>query len=237
MITVNESIASAYRAKYGIDVAVVRNMPRRQLPIRVEGRDAFLAHGVPTDLPIALMQGAYMDRDRGAAQAVAALPEMKGVRLVLVGAGVEWDEANAKVNSPEMQGRLHTVPKLPFDQLRRLTASADVGLSLDQAGHGNYEMSLPNKLFDFMHGGLPMVVTARKEVAAIVLAHELGEVVGKRPHCRQECSGQSAVQAQIRMAGRVEGGERTIPLGCGRPSHREDPRTSLKAHLAGSHIK
>ena len=26
---------------------------------------------VPTDLPIALMQGAYMDRDRGAAEAVA----------------------------------------------------------------------------------------------------------------------------------------------------------------------
>ena len=58
-----------------------------------------------------------------------------------------------------------------------LTASADVGLSLDKAGHGNYEMSLPNKLFDFMHAGLPMVVTARKEVAAIVRAHGLGEVV------------------------------------------------------------
>ena len=38
-------------------------------------------------------------------------------------------------------------------------------------------MSLPNKLFDFMHAGLPMVVTARKEVAAIVCAHGLGEVV------------------------------------------------------------
>ena len=104
MITVNESIAAAYRAKYGLDVAVVRNMPRRQPPIHVEGREAFLDHGVPTDLPIALMQGAYMDRDRGAAQAVAALPEMKGVRLVLVGAGVEWDEANAKVDDLEMEG-------------------------------------------------------------------------------------------------------------------------------------
>ena len=81
MITVNESIAAAYRNKYGLDVAVVRNMPRRQPRVCVEGREAFLDHGVPTDLPIALMQGAYMDRDRGAAQAVAALPEMQGVRL------------------------------------------------------------------------------------------------------------------------------------------------------------
>ena len=45
--------------------------------------------------------------------------------------------------------RLHCIPKLPFEQLRVLTASADVGLSLDKAGHGNYEMSLPNKLLRF----------------------------------------------------------------------------------------
>ena len=177
MITVNESIASAYRAKYDIDVLVVRNMPRIQPPIQVHGREAFRDYGIPTDRPIALMQGAYMDRDRGAAEAVAALPEMKGIRLVLVGAGTEWEEAKKRLNDPQMEGRLHCIPKLPFDELRRLTASADVGLSLDKGGHGNYEMSLPNKLFDFMHASLPMVVTARKEVASIVREHGLGEVI------------------------------------------------------------
>ena len=68
----------------------------------------------------------------------------------------------AQVDDPRFESRLHCIPKLPFEDLRELTASADVGLSLDQGGHGNYEMSLPNKLFDFMHGRLPMVVTARK---------------------------------------------------------------------------
>ncbi len=177
MITVNESIAEAYRSTYGMDVRVVRNMPRRQPRPMVEGRQAFLEHSVPVDLPIALMQGAYMDRDRGTAEAVAALPDMKGVRLVLVGAGVEWEEARNAMDHPRFEGRLHCIPKLPFERLRVLTASADVGLSLDKSGHGNYEMSLPNKLFDFMHAGLPMVVTARKEVAAIVRSQGLGEVV------------------------------------------------------------
>ena len=82
-----------------------------------------------------------------------------------------------------MEGRLHCIPKLPFDSLRRLTASADVGL-LGQGGHGNYEMSLPNKLFDFMHARLPMVVTARKEVAAIVQGHGLGEVIEEATQLR-----------------------------------------------------
>ena len=177
MITVNESIAQVYRKKHGLEVLVVRNMPRMLPRVDVQGRDEFLNYGIPVDQPIALMQGAYMDRDRGAAQAVAALPLMKGVRLVLVGAGIEWDEAKAQMDAPHLQGRLHCIPKLPFEKLRRLTASADVGLTLDQAGHGNYEMSLPNKLFDFMHAGLPVLATARKEVAAIVKAHGLGVVV------------------------------------------------------------
>lgn len=236
MITVNESIAEAYRSTYGMDVRVVRNMPRRQPKPVVEGRQAFLEHGVPVDLPIALMQGAYMDRDRGAAEAVAALPDMKGVRLVLVGAGIEWEEAREAMGDPLFEGRLHCIPKLPFEQLRVLTASADVGLSLDQAGHGNYEMSLPNKLFDFMHAGLPMVVTARKEVAAIVRAHGLGKVVEDASPATLS----KAVQAVL--ANEKEAWSKALKLasdqfhwGVDEPQILATVDTCLKAHLATSH--
>lgn len=235
MITVNESIAAAYRAKYGLEVLVVRNMPRIQPPVEVTGRDAFLHYDVPTDLPIALMQGAYMDRDRGAAEAVAALPEMKGVRLVLVGAGIEWEEALERVGDPEMGGRLHCIPKLPFEDLRTLTASADVGLSLDKAGHGNYEMSLPNKLFDFMHARLPMVVTARKEVAAIVRGHGLGEVVDE-PTPQAIRDAVNAVLAKPRESWRnslAEASE-TFHWGVDEPHILKALDTCLKAHLKGS---
>ena len=235
MITVNESIASAYRSKYGLDVAVVRNMPRRQPPVAVEGREAFVAHGVPIDLPIALMQGAYMDRDRGVAQAVAALPEMKGVRLVLVGAGLEWNEARAMVNAPEMEGRLHCIPKLPFNQLRILTASADVGLSLDQAGHGNYEMSLPNKLFDFMHARLPMVVTARKEVAAIVEECSLGEVIEKAsPSAIKSAVGRVLSKPKSDWKEALSLASERFHWGVDEPQIKRILEQSLKAHLTGS---
>ena len=42
-----------------VEVLVVRNMPRRQTPVEVEGRSAFETYGIPTDLPIALMQGVH----------------------------------------------------------------------------------------------------------------------------------------------------------------------------------
>ena len=157
---------------------------------------------------------------------------------MLVGAGVEWDEASAMVNAPEMEGRLHCIPKLPFDELRRLTASADVGLSLDQAGHGNYEMSLPNKLFDFMHAGLPMVVTARKEVAAIVRRHALGEVI-------EEASPDAVRKAVVKVLSKpkhdwqsaLNAASEQFHWGVDEPHIERILEQSLKAHLAGSQAK
>jgi glycosyltransferase involved in cell wall biosynthesis len=40
-------------------------------------------------------------------------------------------------------------------------------------------MSLPNKLFDYVHAGLPVVATALPEVRRVVEGHRLGEVVEK----------------------------------------------------------
>lgn len=235
MITVNESIAEAYRDKYGLQVFVVRNMPRIQHPVQVEGRDAFAEHGIPTDLPIALMQGAYMDRDRGAAEAVAALPGMKGVRLVLVGAGIEWEEASAMQSHASMDGRLHCLPKLPFEELRKLTASADVGLSLDKGGHGNYEMSLPNKLFDFIHARLPMVVTARKEVASIVHQHGLGVVVEQAtPSAIHEAVQTVLSQPKAAWKGALESASQAFHWGVDEPQIAKVLDICLKSHLAGN---
>ena len=66
---------------------------------------------------------------------------------------------------------------MPFEELRSLTASVDVGLSLDQGNHGNYWMSLPNKLFDYIHAGIPIVASPMPEVAHVVNHYEVGAVV------------------------------------------------------------
>ena len=111
---------------------VVRNMPRLQT--RPGGGTVGVreAYGVPTDLPIALMQGAYMDRDRGAAEAVAALPGMKGIAWCWWGRESNGKRPMPRWMIPRFESRLHCIPKLPFEALRKLTASADVGLSLGQ---------------------------------------------------------------------------------------------------------
>jgi glycosyltransferase involved in cell wall biosynthesis len=130
---------------------------------------------------------------------------------------------------------LHCLPKLPFEELRILTASADVGLSLDKSGHGNYEMSLPNKLFDFMHAGLPMVTTARAEVAKVVEGHGLGVVV---PDLEPETLRQAILEVlsvpKKEWSSRAGDARNQYHWGVDEPKLFKVLDESLKAHLRGS---
>lgn len=179
VITVNDAIADAYAARYPLAAGgrplVVRNMPRYRGNQVVSGAGWRERLGIPVAAPFLILQGAYLDVDRGVKQALEALVEHKAWYLVVVGAGVEWDWAQSQLE--RFSGRLITLPKMPFEELRGLTSAADIGLSLDQGVHGNYYMSLPNKLFDYIHAGIPVVASAMPEVARVVNEWHIGRVV------------------------------------------------------------
>lgn len=178
IITVNDGIADAYQKRYPKGRAgrplVVRNMPRlKQRP--GSSTDVLKKHGIHQNGPLLILQGAFMDKDRGVLQALEAMKISLNWTLLLVGAGEEFEMARRQVDS--FKGRLICLDKLPFEELCALTASADVGLSLDVGLHGNYWMSLPNKLFDYIHAEIPVVVSPMPEVKKIVVDWEVGAVI------------------------------------------------------------
>lgn len=173
VITVNESIAAIYREKYGVDVKVVRNVPERVVSFPKRTRYEL---GLPEG-PLAILQGAFLDKDRGVFEAVQALDYLPGVYLLLVGAGEEWEQARALLSGRQPESRVIFMPKQPYERLRELTASADLGLSLDKGVHFNYYHSLPNKLFDYMHAGIPVVASPLPEVKRVVEEWKTGVVV------------------------------------------------------------
>jgi glycosyltransferase involved in cell wall biosynthesis len=63
---------------------------------------------------------------------------------------------------------------VPPDEVVEFNSTADVGVHPLLAGVPNHEMALPNKIFDYMHAGLPIVVTDLRELGSFVRKHRAG---------------------------------------------------------------
>jgi glycosyltransferase involved in cell wall biosynthesis len=70
------------------------------------------------------------------------------------------------------------LPKVPFEMLRSVTQRADLGLSLDKPTNINHLYGLPNKIFDYLHSGVPVLVSRLKELEMIVNSYEVGDFIG-----------------------------------------------------------
>ena len=172
--TVNESIAKIYRELYHVPVLVVRNVPPLVDPPMLMSRAEL---GLPPDKKILLLQGAYIDPDRGAVEALRAMEFVDNALLVIIGSGRSIPEIKKMAESPIYSGKILLLDKMPFAQLSQYTRNADLGLSLDQPVHLNYKFSLPNKLFDYIHAGIPILASDLPEIRRVFEKYSIGNIV------------------------------------------------------------
>lgn len=174
VITVNDSIAKAYRDRYGNTVHVVRNIPMKRELGPVPDRSAL---GLPEDRRILVMQGAGLNIQRGVEEAVLAMKDLPGYLLLLIGGGDVLPVAERMVAEHRLSDRVRFVDRLPYERMMDFTRNADLGLTLDKDSNLNYRFSLPNKLFDYLNAGIPVLATDLPEVAGIVRKYNAGLVI------------------------------------------------------------
>jgi glycosyltransferase involved in cell wall biosynthesis len=165
VFTVNNSIANLYQQDYGIRPQVFRNISPVHLPEKRKSREEL---GLPSDKKIVINQGSGMNVDRGIEEAFAAVLEMPDTVLLLVGSGDVIPKLKAKVKEQKAKEKVIFVDRVPYQELLQYTLNADVGISLDKDTNINYRFSLPNKLFDYIHCGIPVVCSNVIEVKSIV---------------------------------------------------------------------
>jgi glycosyltransferase involved in cell wall biosynthesis len=108
---------------------------------------------------------------------VAALGHVPDVHLAVVTVPFPHPFAANLRAAAERVGavdRLHLVPPVPSVTVPAYLREADVAVSPILPTSASYDMALPNKLFEFLHAGLPMVVSDCKAMAAFVAEHGLG---------------------------------------------------------------
>jgi len=101
-------------------------------------------------------------------------------RLQIFGEGTITGDLVRLRDSLSLGQRVEFMGKIPFGDLGTYTRQAALGISLEENIGLNYYYALPNKLFDYIQAGLPVLVSDLPEMSKIVSDFEIGQVVRDR---------------------------------------------------------
>lgn len=174
MYTVNASIAELYNQKYNRSVHIVRNVPPLWKPNQIPSKSEL---GIPENTFLIIIQGAGINIDRGAEEAVEAMLHIEHAVLLIVGDGDVVPQLKKYVNDYGLNEKVLFFGKRPYHELMCFTYHASIGLTLDKPKNINYRFSLPNKVFDYIHAETPFICTNLVEVAQVAEKHQVGWVL------------------------------------------------------------
>ena len=173
VLTVNKSIAGLYKEVYGIEMKVLRNIPQLVEPVKQPSKTEL---GFPLDKKIIILQGSGINMHRGAEESVEAMRYIKDAVLLILGSGDVIPELKQMVKEHNLENRVVFKARMPYDKMMAHTRVSDLGLSLDKDTNVNYRFSLPNKLFDYIHAGIPVLGSDLVEVKRIIENYGVGEI-------------------------------------------------------------
>lgn len=175
--TVCQSIANIYKKRYGLSMAVVRNVPMMTESIPTDVSD--ILSKVPGNRKILLYQGA-VNVGRGIEAVMEAMPLLQEFHLLVAGIGDKYDVLRKRAkelgcDNITFLGRLQPI------RLHSLTRHADLGLTLLENRGLNYYYSFPNRIADFAQAGVPVLATDFPEIHHIIKKYGIGTLVKPAP--------------------------------------------------------
>ncbi|MES2139234.1 MAG: glycosyltransferase [Bacteroidota bacterium] len=176
VFTVNDSIAKIYGDEYTMELKVVRNIPLLSNQIKIHPRSKSDLD-LPVEKKIIVLQGAGINIDRGAEEAVESMQYVNNAVLLIIGSGDVLDILKQKVIDLKLSDKVKFIGKVSFENLLQYTHHADLGLTLDKDTNINYRYSLPNKLFDYIHAGVPVLASDLVEIKKIITQYSIGDCI------------------------------------------------------------
>jgi glycosyltransferase involved in cell wall biosynthesis len=175
VIAVSNGIAAKLGERYRLrrPPTVIRNLPDLPPPGAARAPALRRELGV-ADAPLVLHQGAVA-AGRGCETLVRALPLVPDAHLLFLGAeGPYAERLRAVAGECGVASRTHLRGPVPPEALLSHTAQADIGVSLLEDSCENHRLALPNKLFEYIAAGLPVVVADLPEAGRLVRRRGIG---------------------------------------------------------------
>lgn len=173
--TVCQSIANYYKNRYNISMKVVRNIPTQETLTPTFDKKQLLIPSLKNK-KLLLYQGA-INEGRGIEWLISAMPYVNNSILCICGDGYLLQEMKQLAQKIGVNDRVIFTGRIPFNELNQYTCKADLGFILLENKGLSYYFSLPNRIFDYMKFGVPVLASDFPEIASIVNTYNTGKLI------------------------------------------------------------
>lgn len=167
MMTASHSYASWFQKKYGVHAVVVQNAPRKYS----------ITQSLPENNPKIILYQGVINPFRGIDKAILAMHHLDHVIFKIAGDGPRKKEYEELVISENLQDKVHFLGKLLPQDLKQITLTADVGMSIEENAGESYQFSLPNKVLDCIQARVPLILAQLPEMQNIKNQFNIGELI------------------------------------------------------------
>ena len=175
VFSVSQSIADHLKKHYQLDtVHLMHNVPDPNINLSTPSLRQRLH--LPDHVKIILYQG-NLQIHRGCSMMVEAMHHIDNGVLVFMGQGPVKTETEHLVKNLNLKAKICFLDPVPPDQLLGVTSTADLGLTFLEDCCLNHQYALPNKLFEYLTAGVPVISSDLPEISRIIKRFNVGCVV------------------------------------------------------------
>lgn len=172
--TVSDGYAKWFDEEYNNKPKVVRNVPILQSTDTLD-----FEVKLPKILPnqkVIIYQG-VLNFSRGIGKMIEAMLYLDNVQFWIVGNGPQKQEFEKLSTDLNVDDKVKFIGNVHPSELKKITQQADLGLSLEEDFGISYRFALPNKIFDYIHAGIPILGTYLPEIKQTVDKHKIGKTI------------------------------------------------------------
>jgi glycosyltransferase involved in cell wall biosynthesis len=174
VITVNDSIKKIYEERFRVPITVIRNIPYRFVK-----KKSNLNVALPKNKKILLIQGMGLNENRGMEEAVEMMRFLPDdFILYFIGSGTILNKLNQMVSDLQLEPKVTFIDPLPYEQMMEYTTQSFLGLIFEKIDVSDeHRFSLPNKLFDYLHAGIPVLSSKAPEIKRVIEKYDVGDFI------------------------------------------------------------
>lgn len=171
MYTVSHAYANFFKTQYGIQPKIIKNVPFLNSETETPNSE------LRTPNSSLIYQGA-INPSRGIDKMILAMQYLEDVQLNIVGDGPCLNEYKTLAHQLQLGEKVKFLGRIKPEKLKHITPKMDLGLSLEEDNGLSYRYALPNKMFDYIHAGIPVLGSSDLvEVKELIQKYQIGDVI------------------------------------------------------------